>query len=240
MSIGNASRFGRLTAEFLLIVLGVLVALAIDSWNASRFDRAVEADYLGRIYQDLAATRQSIEDMLALRDAVAEHGSAVLAVLEGDAPFPSDTLGFLASLYTATRADEPRIVDFAFRDLVSTGNLRLVRDPDLRAALVDFYWSFEWYGRFDYESDKAEYRARVRSVLPVDFQVAARPCETASVLTCSASLPGVAATELVGQFMSDEDLPDALRLALQAVAINDFRPQLVKVDALITELSVPR
>ena len=58
-------RFGRarsLAAEFLIIVAGVLVALAVDQRKESVADRALEAHYLQRLSADLASDTASFSE----------------------------------------------------------------------------------------------------------------------------------------------------------------------------------
>ena len=44
-----------LFSEFLIIVLGVLVALAVDNWNSNRMDLATERDYVERLAEEIKA-----------------------------------------------------------------------------------------------------------------------------------------------------------------------------------------
>lgn len=39
----------KLSTEFVVIVVGVLVALAADRWNQGRMDTAAEAEYIARL-----------------------------------------------------------------------------------------------------------------------------------------------------------------------------------------------
>ena len=43
----------RWAGEFVVIVLGILAALAVDSWSKDREDRQLEREYLSRIKDDL-------------------------------------------------------------------------------------------------------------------------------------------------------------------------------------------
>lgn len=58
------SRLSRVVGEFLTIVLGVLVALAVDNWNVDRQEAALGRDYVERIAADIMA------DTLALQEAL--------------------------------------------------------------------------------------------------------------------------------------------------------------------------
>lgn len=66
----------RLGLEFMTIVAGVLVALAVDQWVRGREDRALEREYLARLEHDLLA------DSVVSAEAVdAERGYGALQML---------------------------------------------------------------------------------------------------------------------------------------------------------------
>ena len=45
----------RLTGEILIIIVGILAALALDNWNQDRKDRAHSQEYLNRLIADIRA-----------------------------------------------------------------------------------------------------------------------------------------------------------------------------------------
>ncbi len=45
--------YRRWAGEFVVIVLGILAALAVDSWSEQRDNRSLEQEYLSRIKEDL-------------------------------------------------------------------------------------------------------------------------------------------------------------------------------------------
>lgn len=49
------SRVAKLSMELVVIILGVLVALAADRWNQTRIDRAVQDAYLARFVREIRA-----------------------------------------------------------------------------------------------------------------------------------------------------------------------------------------
>ena len=51
----------RWLGEFIVIVLGVLVALAVDDWRDYRSDRVLEQHLIGRLAADLRADEADLE-----------------------------------------------------------------------------------------------------------------------------------------------------------------------------------
>jgi len=158
MSEGRAWK--RLSAEFVVIVVGVLVALAVDDWQADVERRASAARLIGTMEVDLT---ESVAD---LREAVVSarvRQSALVEILRRlDEPLPpADTWVPWAeapfdslSGPTATRLTGPddaslfrsagivQVFDprtAAFDELRATGSLAAIRDQAVRDGIVRLY-----------------------------------------------------------------------------------------------------
>ena len=73
------SRYHRFVLEFLLIVAGVLAALAVDDWRQSRVDVATERYILEGILADLDRDRQDIGSSISVASARAAGADKLLA-----------------------------------------------------------------------------------------------------------------------------------------------------------------
>jgi len=135
------SRVIRMGAEFLVIVVGVLVALAVDEWSNSVQERELEREYLQSLSRDLA------EDSAAYAGALAPNVEEALAALReivsvarGFEAMPIDTVAFVRlmweSRFSVTQFEERRTT---FEELLATGNLSLIRSAELRASIVSYY-----------------------------------------------------------------------------------------------------
>jgi hypothetical protein len=51
---------GKLAAEFVLIIVGVLIALAVDTMFKEREDDKLRAEYIARIRQDIESDKQAL------------------------------------------------------------------------------------------------------------------------------------------------------------------------------------
>ena len=118
----------RILVEGVVIVGSILLAFGIEAWWDGRQERSSERDYLGRILTDLTETRENIVSRSGHYQMLVEHGEAVLPIVSGEQPIPRDTLGFLASVLQVTRMVEPVVARGAYDDLISTGNLRVIRN----------------------------------------------------------------------------------------------------------------
>ena len=92
----RARRTTRVLTEFAVIVVGVLVALGVDSWNEGRAERDMERSYLEALANDLRGDSALVVDTFL--PALAQKDSAlrlIAPIARGEEPVPTDTLGFL-------------------------------------------------------------------------------------------------------------------------------------------------
>lgn len=129
-------------AEFLVVVAGILAALALNSWYQGRQDAGNERDYLQRLSRDLQDTMASLQDAQAFEqkqfdDGIsATHALATTTKLD-DAETVAVQLTRLASRKTVL------LKNATYLDLVNTGNLRLIHDTVLRDHITRFYQDTE-------------------------------------------------------------------------------------------------
>lgn len=123
-------------AEFLVVVSGVLVALALSSWYEAATDRTRERTYLHQLWNDLLET----EELLAETDSLNRRSdySALMLLRESLGQHRSPTDSVLAWIERAPRLRRARAVPGTARALVSSGELTLVHDDSLRGALTSY------------------------------------------------------------------------------------------------------
>lgn len=213
--------WSRALLEGGVIVGSILLAFALDAWWDARGEAEAERAYVSRIEADLHETRASIEQNAEHYAVLIRHAEAVAPILAGVEPLPDDTLGFLASVLQASRITAPIVARSAYDDLVSTGNLRLIRSDTLRYELSRFYGRVEVrIDPVDYSGDQAPYRAAVRSIIPVDVQLLLRDrCFESEPLSCAAGANPSGLDMIARQLISEPGLVRMLTFATQAKAV---------------------
>lgn len=160
--------------EFLLIVVGVLVALTVETALDERQDDNLRDEYVSRIATDIAADKQAIEYRVEFFTAVGQFSQDTLDWMQSDAPVDLDVL--MASFYAA------EVWPFmpngsTYLDLQSTGNIRLISDIDFRTSLVTYHIQADASRPGWNPSD--EYRQIIRGVIPTEIQMQIREnCST--------------------------------------------------------------
>lgn len=136
----GAARLRWLVGEVFVVIIGVLAALGIDQALSDRLDRQLELEYLKTIRDAVQADMDyvtNIRQKSLKRKMDAIH--AVGPVVRGFAPVPDDVELFLTNVGMAAVggiAGNYLISGGAFDELVSTGNIRLITDPNIRKAII--------------------------------------------------------------------------------------------------------
>ena len=158
------------TVEFLLVVLGVLLALQLDNWNERRKDRALFQDYLVQLKADLREDIEQAEQRIEASKYLDERAAYLVSVIEGRAPQPIDQNLLVSSTLTAGYAYLDLVNRQTYDELVSTGNLRLFPDTALKREVVSYYANQELGTQWNtlIQSVQTDYRRATRNLLTAE------------------------------------------------------------------------
>ena len=165
---------GRTVGEFVLLVVGVFVALMLDTMMSQRHDGELRLEYLSRLEADFVSDKQAFEYRIEFFTDVQQFSQEFLDWVDSDVPVDQSTL--LAAFYAAELWPYfPR--KSTYHDLQSTGNLRLIDNIELRTSL------FKYYSRADVSrpgwNPSQHYRTIIRGAIPSGVQAQIREaCRT--------------------------------------------------------------
>ena len=130
--------------EIAIIVVGILLAITLDSCNDNRNARRLERQYLRQLVDDLRTDTTTF----GLVDSVLTRKRTSLAFADSIITRHvalRDTLRFLQAVVSGANFawNQPRVRTTTFDELQTTGNLRLLREPELRAQIIRYYTSAE-------------------------------------------------------------------------------------------------
>lgn len=131
-----------LLGEFVVIVVGVLLALWVDELREARKNAELEVQYLESLVTDLEADLVQFDETEAWMRRQEAAAATVLALYEGSPP-SEDVADLVAAVETAGWQYFPSITRNTIDDLKSTGNLRLIRDPEMRRGIAAYYRTVE-------------------------------------------------------------------------------------------------
>ena len=127
-------RVGGPAAEFAIVVVGVLVALAVDQAWQTREDSDLAAFYLTALEDDLQEDSIVLARTITQARAVRESAASLEAFVLSTAS-PGDSEGFLGDVTRLLRTLRFEPNSATFEDMTGSGNLRLIRNPELRNRL---------------------------------------------------------------------------------------------------------
>lgn len=169
-------RRGRwLFAEFLVVVLGVVVGLAADEWRTQIGDRGRRETYLSQLHTELSGGVGRANAM-ALRAATTKRFGAMVAdafATPGSNDVTEHELA-TALVHLATQA-RVTFVQSTYQDLLATGGSALF-DPELRRALSGVYDAQRRWEEHSVTFPDG-LLSTLRRVIPVELQAGVRDRE---------------------------------------------------------------
>lgn len=147
-------RFVHVTGELLLIVAGILIALAVDGWIEDRKEQQLERESLELLSTDLTLLSEQIREFTTYQEDLLRAAGFAYRTLATATEIPSDeklarALGKIISRRTLKL---PRV---AYEELIATGNLRLIRNRLLRRRVVRFYQDLDRDGEIVARNNQA-------------------------------------------------------------------------------------
>ena len=125
----------RLAAEFVVIVVGVLVALGVDGLVSWANDRELEAEYLERLLRDVEYDLAELDFVAGVAEAARVYADSLLIPGVPDGWDGAHLVGAVTLASNSRQADLSR---GTFQELVQSGRIGLIRSPELRSQLASY------------------------------------------------------------------------------------------------------
>ena len=209
--------------EFVLLVTGVFLGIQVSNWNAEREDRLKSAVFTERLKADLRAEGWRYRLLLEYYRDVRDATEAAADALSGKVALSNEAL--LVNAYRATQYKQGAITRATFDELISTGNIGLIKDRKLLAFAVRAYGLYTIENTVK-EGVESPYRKLFRMTVPNDVQrTLARQCGDRYIkpgdytdfdhiidYPCKTGLPAADMDAAAGALRSDPDTLRFLRL----------------------------
>jgi hypothetical protein len=125
--------------ELLIVVIGVLIALAIDQWNDDRLDRVEEVDAIARILVDIQMDLQDFDFRLKAVEAKEDSLLRVKTYLVDGTP--NDPAAFLRDIIGGADFgwNQGLARRSTYDNLLESGKLGIIANASVRSLISDYY-----------------------------------------------------------------------------------------------------
>ena len=161
-------RWRWLGVEFVVIVLGVLSALFVDTWVEDRQNAERAEVYKQRLALDMRRDIANLDAVIQYYSNVRQYGLITLADLDGNEPLDEFTL--MHAAFNAAEEWAFVLESSTYNDLQNTGGLALIADVQLRIDLADYHRIGK--SRENVWNLPRDYRAAARGIIPNALQAA--------------------------------------------------------------------
>jgi hypothetical protein len=132
--------------ELLVVFVGVALAFAVDNYREERNERAVGQQYLSAFRHDLNADLKMLEVQHKSRQAQLKNAKTLLEFYDGR---PSDPVIFFEAFWPVLWELKVMPNRNTIDEVLSSGSLRLIRDPKIKADLLSLYATYAFIDLFE-------------------------------------------------------------------------------------------
>lgn len=123
---------GRFFSEIIIVFIGIYLAFALDNWKNVQKEQELEAKYLRELLNE---TNTNISELKADQEARTEQLRLFGHLLESqNRSVGADTLRAGVGQLLRIRIFSP--TEAVYEDLVSSGNLRLIKNEEIRQTII--------------------------------------------------------------------------------------------------------
>ena len=224
-------RWHRWGTQIALIVVSVLLALSADAWRSRSRERQLERDYLVSLRDEIEVNRRQANSVDQFHQHVLKAARAAYPVIASSQHPIADTVQFLRDAYDASRTQLLSYEDDAFRELTTTGNIRMIKDHELRRALFSYDRRLRVITPLDLLS--LDYRDQIRRLFDPELQLRMRDCRLGEACEKPLDIPDHAI--LTRKLHGNDEVRGALALVIQQWAVGQtqvFPRHLASMDTL--------
>lgn len=147
--------------DFLIVVVGILIAFQITSWSEGRQDRVLERDTLIRLHQDISESVEGqLRDIRFLEQQLTDQ-ELILRSLNTCTVAPGDDPVFQRGLATLGWVNPPRLYRRTIDEVTASGRTDIIKSAEISDELARIVALVEWRGAW-YQStvDTLEHSSR--------------------------------------------------------------------------------
>lgn len=224
----RAQNWTAIAIDFVIVVVGVFVGIQVSNWNDANRDRVRAESYLESIQGELLTDAAAIERRAIFWRQVSAYGDDALAYAEHGRLKDGSAWQTLLAFFQASQIWPYTATDTTYRELTGSGELALIRDRTMRAALSDYYVVRK--GRLDpMFAGLPAYREDVRGLTPMRVQnyiwaschrsFADGAEEMQELVACDSPISEAEAREILRGYVAAPEIVRGLRFWMSTIRV---------------------
>ena len=126
--------------EIILVVIGILIALQINTWNQARKDSITERAYYNRFLEDVLLDEALVINQIEQTKLRLKSANQLIHELQSsDSNMPKIAQALRGSVSRGNFVLKP--TQTTYEDVKSSGNVQLIKDLELKKSLENYYVS---------------------------------------------------------------------------------------------------
>ncbi|TXE19164.1 hypothetical protein ES692_04745 [Psychroserpens burtonensis] len=119
--------------EIILVVIGILIALSINNWNEKRNNLKKGQTILIQLKKEYKSNLLQLDEKILMRSKIVRSCKDILDIIDNPISLNQDSLFQKIATLTLDPTFDP-----VTNDLISSGNLRLIKNEDLKQKLSNW------------------------------------------------------------------------------------------------------
>ena len=137
--------------EIVLVVIGILIALAINNANQNRINNNYEQTYLLGLEQEFETSRLKLKELIAVNKSNANNSKKILEYItyKNETPTEASFSNLLYNTFSSDIAFNPN--NSLLNEMINSGNLKNLSNTELRKQLTNWLSTMEDVSRQEKE-----------------------------------------------------------------------------------------
>ncbi|VAV98828.1 hypothetical protein MNBD_ALPHA05-846 [hydrothermal vent metagenome] len=204
--------------DFIIVVVGVFIGLQVSNWNDARADQVRAHEFLERLHSDLAGDASSIRVRIEFNEDVLGYANQALAYAEENPSVRNADWPTVLAFFQASQLFPYSSINATYDELRSAGELGLINNQNLRAALAVYYITGSGVQASYIIRLVPEYRKTIRGLTPsVVMRHIWDKCHDESgfeqqrLLPCETPIPENQTQSILAAYLDNPDMLAQLR-----------------------------
>lgn len=133
--------------EFVIVVVGIFAGLQANEWAQERQDRKQEYAALERLFLEMQSADQLLNEYVQQAQRLNQMRRNAVQFADSNAPVPEVELPLKIGINTLGMFPAIIPVSAAYDELRSSGQMQLIRSPELREQLAEFHTNLAYHNQ---------------------------------------------------------------------------------------------